>query len=102
MLSGMTAAVCVQAWNLAGPVPEDIGTGYNLVVACNSLHASANIAETLSHAASALAPDGFLCIYEATCALPVLLWGLAAQCWAADDERDFALWITLQRWGGPA
>ena len=88
----------MQAWNFAGPVPEDIGVGYDLVLACNSLHASASIAEALSHAFSVLAPGGFLCIYEATGALPALLWGLARQCWAAADERDFALWITLPRW----
>ena len=88
----------MQAWNFAGPVSEDIGIGYDLVLACNSLHASASIAQALSHASSVLAPGGFLCIYEATCALPALLWGLARQCWAAADERDFALWITLQRW----
>ena len=68
----------MQAWNFAGPVPEDIGVGYDLVLACNSLHASASIAEALSHAFSVLAPGGFLCIYEATGALPALLWGLAA------------------------
>ena len=88
----------MQAWNFAGPLPEDIGVGYDLVLACNSLHASASIAEALSHAFSVLAPGGFLCIYEATGALPALLWGLARQCWAAADERDFALWITLPRW----
>ena len=88
----------MQAWNLAGPVPEDVGAGYDLLLACSSLHASASIAEALSHAFNALAPGGFLCVYEATCALPALLWGLARQCWAAADERDFALWITLQRW----
>lgn len=79
-------------------MPEDIGTGYDLLLACNSLHASANIAEALSHASCALAPGGFLCIYEVTSALPALLWGLAPQCWAAADKRDFALWITLPRW----
>ena len=88
----------MQAWNFAGAIPEDIGTGYDLLLACNSLHASASIAEALTHAFDVLAPGGFLCIYEATCALPALLWGLARQCWAAADERDFALWITLPRW----
>ena len=88
----------MQAWNLAGPVPEDVGAGYDLLLACNSLHASASIANTLSHAFNVLAPGGFLCVYEATGSLPALLWGLAARCWAAADERDFALWITLPRW----
>ena len=34
----------MQAWDLNGPAPEEIGKGYDLVMACNTLHTGADIA----------------------------------------------------------
>ena len=30
--------------------------------------------------------------------LPTLLWGLDAQCWNFEDEREFGLWVGRERW----
>ena len=56
------------------------------------------LADTLSHAAEVLKPGGFICIYESVCMLPALVWGLSTQCWYFTDERDFSLWIRIERW----
>ena len=37
----------MQAWDLNGPAPEEIGKGYDLVMACNTLHTGADIAGDL-------------------------------------------------------
>ena len=34
----------MQAWDLNGPAPAEIGKGYDLVMACNTLHTGADIA----------------------------------------------------------
>ena len=34
----------MQAWDLNGPASEEIGKGYDLVMACNTLHKGADIA----------------------------------------------------------
>ncbi|CAK0731645.1 hypothetical protein CVIRNUC_000023 [Coccomyxa viridis] len=92
------ANVQFKAWDLNSPAPEELGKGYDLVMACNTLHTGTDIAATLAHASDVLAPGGFLCAYESTSALPALLWGLAPQAWAAADERDFGLWCSVERW----
>ena len=65
---------------------------------CCYLTQTAVVAATLAHALDILAPGGFLCAYEATGALPALLWGLTPQAWSAKDERDFGLWCSVERW----
>ena len=45
-----------------------------------------------------MAPGGFLCFYDFTDVTPALFWGLSAQCWGFQDERDFSLWCSLPRW----
>ena len=40
----LTTDVYMQAWDLNGPAPEDVGKDYDLVMACNTLHTGADIA----------------------------------------------------------
>lgn len=40
----MMADVRMQAWDLNGPAPEEIGKDYDLVMACNTLHTGTDIA----------------------------------------------------------
>ncbi len=48
--------------------------------------------------AEVLAPGGFLCFYDFTDVTPAMFWGLSAQCWGFEDERDYSLWCSLPRW----
>ena len=38
--------------------------------------------------------------FEITAVMPTLLWGLDAQCWNFTDEREFGLWVNVERWEG--
>jgi fatty acid synthase len=46
----------------------------------------------------ALAEGGFLLLYEMTCSVPTLLWGLDARTWTFSDEREYGLWMAKPRW----
>jgi fatty acid synthase len=74
------------------------GSQVDLVAASNSLHTCANISTGLKNIYSALSDDGFLLLHEYTCLLPALLWGLSDFAFSSDDTRDYALWITKDRW----
>jgi hypothetical protein len=52
----------------------------------------------LSNIYNALHDGGFLLFFEMTTVLPTLLWGLDAQCWNFEDEREFGLWVNRERW----
>ena len=52
----------------------------------------------LSNIYNALHDGGFLMFFEMTTVLPTLLWGLDAQCWNFEDEREFGLWVNRERW----
>lgn len=70
----------------------------------DSPHLTATNAQTCMHAAvltniyNALHDNGFLLFFEMTTVLPTLLWGLDAQCWNFEDEREFGLWVDRARW----
>ena len=55
-------------------------------------------AETLANIHGALAPGGFLLIYETTAAYTCCLWGLDERTWGFTDEREYGLWIAKPRW----
>ncbi|MFE7390176.1 SDR family NAD(P)-dependent oxidoreductase [Streptomyces sp. NPDC057582] len=63
--------------------------GQDVVLATNVLHATADIAITLRHAASLLRPGGLLLINEVTRASDYLTvtFGLTPDWWAAEDEQ---------------
>lgn len=52
----------------------------------------------LTNIYDALEDNGFLLFFEMTTVLPTLLWGLDAQCWNFEDEREFGLWVPRERW----
>ena len=52
----------------------------------------------LTNIYNALEDGGFLMFFEMTTVLPTLLWGLDAQCWNFEDEREFGLWVNQERW----
>jgi len=52
----------------------------------------------LTNIYNALDDNGFLLFFEMTTVLPTLLWGLDAQCWNFEDEREFGLWVNRERW----
>ena len=52
----------------------------------------------LTNIYDALEDGGFLMFFEMTTVLPTLLWGLDAQCWTFEDEREFGLWVNQERW----
>ncbi len=52
----------------------------------------------LTNIYDALHDGGFLLFFEMTTVLPTLLWGLDAQCWNFEDEREFGLWVNRERW----
>jgi hypothetical protein len=52
----------------------------------------------LKNVHAAIADNGFLCFFEMTCSLPTLCWGLDAQCWQFTDEREFGLWVGIEKW----
>jgi acyl transferase domain-containing protein/SAM-dependent methyltransferase len=53
------------------PVPQGYETGsFDVIVAANSLHATADLSRTIGHARSLLAPGGLLLLYEVTQHLP--------------------------------
>ena len=56
------------------------------------------LAASLGHIYDALAPGGFLLLYEATDPMPAHLFGLDARTWNFNDEREFGLWIAKPRW----
>ena len=55
-------------------------------------------AAVLTNVYNALEDGGFLLFFEMTTVLPTLLWGLDAQCWNFEDEREFGLWVKRERW----
>ena len=55
-------------------------------------------AAVLTNIYDALEDGGFLMFFEMTTVLPTLLWGLDAQCWNFEDEREFGLWVNQERW----
>lgn len=55
-------------------------------------------AAVLTNVYDALEDGGFLLFFEMTTVLPTLLWGLDAQCWNFEDEREFGLWVKRERW----
>jgi hypothetical protein len=55
-------------------------------------------ADVLTNIYNALEDYGFLLFFEMTTVLPTLLWGLDAQCWNFEDEREFGLWVNRERW----
>ena len=57
-------------------------------------------ADVLSNICEALEEGGFLMFFEITAVMPTLLWGLDAQCWNFTDEREFGLWVNVERWEG--
>ena len=57
-------------------------------------------AAVLTNIYDALEDNGFLLFFEMTTVLPTLLWGLDAQCWSFEDEREFGLWVGRERWEG--
>ena len=52
----------------------------------------------LTNIYDALEDNGFLLFFEMTTVLPTLLWGLDAQCWNFEDEREFGLWVPREHW----
>ena len=52
----------------------------------------------LTNIYNALEDNGFLLFFEMTTCLPTLLWGLDAQCWNFEDEREFGLWVSREHW----
>ena len=74
MISGrmckyLTADVCMQAWDLNGPAPEDLGKGYDLVMACNTLHTGTDIAGGQPLSIAGLAAAQALMIVMPCCVL---------------------------------
>lgn len=70
----------------------------DVVAASNSLHTCANISVGLRNIHSALTEDGFLILHEYISVVPALLWGLSDFAFSSEDERDWALWISKDRW----
>ena len=70
----------------------------DLIAASNSLHTTPNLTTALTNVHRALQDSGFLLLHEYICLLPVLLWGLSDFAFDTEDERDFGLWITKDRW----
>ena len=46
----------------------------------------------------ALAPGGFLLLFEGTDDGPAHIFGLDKRIWTYTDEREYALWIPRSRW----
>ena len=72
-------------------------------VASNTIYACLDLivcrhTDVLTNIYDALEDNGFLMFFEMTTVLPTLLWGLDAQCWNFEDEREFGLWVPRERW----
>lgn len=76
------------------------GDKVHVVAASNAAHTGRSLKNVLGNIHNALADGGFLLLHEYISVLPVLLWGLSDFAWAAEDgdEREFALWISQERW----
>lgn len=73
----------------ADPVAQGFETGTNdVVIAANVLHATSDIAATLTHVRQLLRPDGVLVLNEITRAFhfTTLTFGLTSGWWLFDDE----------------
>lgn len=55
-------------------------------------------AATLSHVFEVMAEGGFLLLYEMTCSVPMLIWGLDERTWTFTDQREYGLWMAKPRW----
>ncbi|WP_224365090.1 type I polyketide synthase [Hyalangium versicolor] len=75
--------------------------GFDLIVACNVVHATKDVSRTLRHLQGLLAPEGTLGLVEAlrTPRWEVLSWGLAEGWWYYDDafRKDSPL-LPLSVW----
>ncbi|MBB4302684.1 acyl transferase domain-containing protein/enoyl-CoA hydratase/carnithine racemase/aryl carrier-like protein [Rhodobium orientis] len=87
------------------PVEQGVGSGYDLVIAANVLHATADIRRTLSHVRALLAPGGALLLNETS--RPTLFthvtFGLLDGWWRFAD-REVRIpgtpSLTLETWRG--
>ena len=85
-------------WDVNAPAPASLGGPFDVVLATNALHTGRCLADVLTHVAGALREGGFLCFFEQTCVLPTMIWGTDAAAWTASDEREWALWASVERW----
>ncbi|KAK9904717.1 hypothetical protein WJX75_001194 [Coccomyxa subellipsoidea] len=85
-------------WDINEELPAEVEGPFHVAVATNVLHTGKNLKTVLSNIYNALHDGGFLLFFEMTTVLPTLLWGLDAQCWNFEDEREFGLWVNRERW----
>ena len=85
-------------WDVNAPAPPSLGGPFDVVLATNALHTGRCLADVLTHVGGALREGGFLCFFEQTCVLPTMIWGTDAAAWTASDEREWALWASVERW----
>ncbi|CAL8464659.1 g4194 [Coccomyxa elongata] len=85
-------------WDINEELPTEVEGPFHVAVATNVLHTGNNLKTVLTNIYNALHDNGFLLFFEMTTVLPTLLWGLDAQCWNFEDEREFGLWVDRARW----
>ena len=74
------------------------GEAVDVIAASNAIHTCRNLTSSLKNLYTALTDGGFLILHEYISVLPALLWGLSSFAFSAEDHRDFALWVTKERW----
>ena len=79
---------------------NDIQTDFPVqcIVASNVLHCCENLDNTLQDIFNKLDDNGFLLIEENITDLGCYLWGCDKFTWSLDDNRDYGLWNSHEKW----
>ncbi|KAE8154183.1 polyketide synthase [Aspergillus avenaceus] len=73
--------------------------GYDLIIACNVLHATPNISESLHNVRKLIAPHGWLLLQELCHITPIFdyIMGILPSWWVAEDGREKP-YISPEKW----
>ncbi|MEL6135940.1 MAG: SDR family NAD(P)-dependent oxidoreductase [Cyanobacteria bacterium J06626_23] len=83
------------------PFEQGFKAEFDIVIAANVLHATADIHQTLIHVKELLAPGGQLVLLEGTCSVPWidLIFGLTSGWWRFDDSvRSHHPLLSVNQW----
>ena len=102
LLEPWVDAIDFQKLDIEQPVNEQGFGSYDLIVACNVLHATSTMSNTMSNVRKLLKTDGKLCLIEVTqpSLFAGLIFGTLPGWWlgAADDGRVDSPLLSVEQW----